>query len=279
VVKIRKQKVHPRKKKKDAEPRKKRGLKGAFKFILWTLLVAGIGVGIVTFQYMFVDSDCFNVKGLDIRFYDENNTLRRSVFTDIEDKDVLGSNIFLVDLNNFKDKIETRHPEWKDIVVRRALPNRLIVEARKRAPVAQVRADRLYLIDREGVILSGAEIAAEEKIPVIFGIRLGPLGNGESRLNTAQSERINRALFLIDALAQNKKLSKYKIKTVDIADSRNISFFLDAIGAEKMEIKIGDSDFNKRLDTLATVLEQLGQDIERVKYIDLRFEDPIVGPR
>jgi cell division septal protein FtsQ len=86
-------------------------------------------------------------------------------------------------------------------------------------------------------------------------------------------------LFLIDALSQNKKLSKYQIKTIDIADTRNISFFLSAKNAEKVEIKIGDGEFNKRLDVLATVLEQLSKDIERVKYIDLRFEDPIVGPR
>ena len=77
-------------------------------------------------------------------------------------------------------------------------------------------------------------------------------------------------------ISRNKKLSKFKLKNIDVTDIRNISFYFDA---ENVEIKIGDNEFNKRLDALGTVLEQLGQDIGRVKYIDLRFEDPIVGPR
>ncbi|MCX5693054.1 MAG: cell division protein FtsQ/DivIB [Candidatus Omnitrophica bacterium] len=273
MVKIKKQKVHPHKKKREPQPRAKRNFKGVIKFIFWTLLVALIGAGIVAFQYMFVDSDSFNVKGLDVRFYDEKNVLHRASFSDIEDKDVLGSNIFLVDLKNFKDRIELKHPELRDIVVRRALPNKLIVQARRRLPVAQIYGDRLYLIDKDGVFLTDTKNSGEG-IPLISGIRVSPF-----RGSSVQKEKINKALFLIYALSVNRKLSGYKIKTIDIADSRNISFFLNASDAEKVEIKIGESEFNKRLDVLATVLEQLGRDIDRVKYIDLRFEDPIVGPR
>jgi cell division septal protein FtsQ len=275
MVKIRKQKVRPHKKKKEISPRGKRNFKGVFKFIFWTILVASIGAGVVGFQYMFVDSDLFNVKNMDIRLYDGKNLLHRSGLSDIQYKDILGTNIFLVDLKNFKEKIEASHPELRDIIVRRALPNRLIVQAKQRMPVAQIYGDRLYFIDKEGRLLSYANNSSEEIIPLISGIRIA----GPSRSNPGQKEKINKALFLIDALSQNKKLLKYQIKTIDITDSRNISFFLSAINAEKVEIKIGDAEFNKRLDVLATVLEQLGQDIEKVKYIDLRFEDPIVGPR
>jgi len=275
VVKIKKQKIQPHRKKKETEPRAKRNFKGVFKIILWTILVAVIGTGIVTFQYMFVDSDLFNVKGLDVRFYDDKNVLRREFSGGIEDKHVLGANIFLVDLNDLKKRIESDHPELRDIVIRRALPDRLIVQARQRMAVAQVYGDRLYFIDKDGVFLPYANNPAERNIPLISGIRVA----GPARNSTVQKEKIRKALFLIDALSANKKLSKCQIKTVDIADSRNISFFLSAKDAEKVEIKIGDGEFNKRLDVLATILEQLGQDIERVKYIDLRFEDPIVGPR
>ena len=275
MVKIKKQKVSPRKKNKEAKSRTKRNVKGVFKIILWFVLVAGIGVGVVTFQYMFADSDLFNVKGLDIRFYDDKNMLRRTGFSDIDGKDVLGSNIFLVDLNSFKEKIESAHPELRDIIVRRALPNRLVILAKQRMAVARIYGDKLYFIDKDGIFLPYAKNSAEENIPLISGIRaISP-----SRGGAAQKEKINKALFLIDALSQNRKLSKVQIKTIDIADSRNISFFLNAAGAEKVEIKIGEGEFAKRLDVLSTVLEQLGQDIERVKYIDLRFEDPIVGPR
>ncbi|MCX5688055.1 MAG: cell division protein FtsQ/DivIB [Candidatus Omnitrophica bacterium] len=274
MVKIKKQKIRPHKKKKEDKPGAKRNFKGIFKIVLWTILVAGIGVGIVAFQYMFVDSDLFNVKGLDVRFYDEKNVLRKESLDGVEDKHVLGANIFLVDLNNLKERIEADHPELRDIVVRRMLPDRLIIQARQRLAVAQVYGDRPYSIDKDGVFLPYTNNPVEGDIPLISGIRVAG-----SRSSAVQKERIKKALFLIDALSVNKKLSKYRIKTVDIADMRNISFFLSAKDAEKVEIKIGDSEFIKRLDVLATIMEQLGQDIERVKYIDLRFEDPIVGPR
>jgi cell division septal protein FtsQ len=236
--------------------------------------VAGIGVGVVGFQYMFADSDLFNIKGLDVRFYDEKNVLRRESFSDVEDKNVMGVNIFLVDLKGIKERIEASHPELKDVVVRRALPNRLIVQARRRMPVAQVYGDRLYFIDRDGIFLIDAKNTEGVDIPLISGIRVSPFKG-----SSVQTEKINKALSLIDALSQNKGLSRYRIKTIDIADSRNVSFFFNSADAEKVEIKIGDAEFAKRLDVLSTVLEQLGQDIERVKYIDLRFEDPIIGPR
>lgn len=275
MVKIRRQKVHPHRKKRESQPAKKRNFKGVFKFIFWTVLVACIGTGIVMFQYMFVDSDLFNVKSLDVRFYDQKNVLRRVNFSDIEDKNVLGTNVFLVDLKSFKERIAEAHPELRDIVVRRALPNRLIVQARQRVSVAQVYGDKPYFIDKDGVFLPYAKDSIdEEMIPIITGIRPSPTRGG-----LAQKEKIDKALFLIEAASANQKLSKYKIKKIDITDSRNISFFFNARDAEKVEIKIGEGEFTKRLEELSTVLEQLGGDIQRVKYIDLRFEDPIVGPR
>lgn len=273
MVKIKKQKVRPHKRKKETRPGAKRNFKGVIKFILWTILVALIGAGIVTFQYMFADSDSFTVKGLDVRFYDEKNVLRKVNFSGIEDKDALGANIFLVDLKSFKDRLELKHPELRDIVVRRELPNRLIVQARRRKPAAQVYGDRPYFIDKDGVFLNDVKNSGED-VPLITGIRASP-----ARRSSIQNEKINKALFLIYALSANRKLSGYRIKTIDISDSRNISFFLNANDADKVEIKIGEGEFNKRLDVLATVMEQLGKDIDRVRYIDLRFEDPIVGPR
>lgn len=279
MVKIKKQKPRPHRKKREAKPMSRRNFKGMLKFIFWTILVAAIGAGVVGFQYMFADSDLFNVKGMDVRFYDEKDVLRRDAFSNIEDKDVLGKNIFLVDLKGFKDRIEDSHPELREVVVRRALPNRLIVQARKRLAVAQIYDNRPYFIDKEGIFLPGMTNTAEEVIPLVFGIRVSPLRSGSPRLNTAQDEGLNKALLLIDAVSQNKRISRYKIKKIDVADSRSISFYLNSADAEKVEIKIGDGEFAKRLDILATVLHQLGQDIGRVKYIDLRFEDPIVGPR
>lgn len=276
MVKIKKQKIHPHRKKRQYLPNTRGSFRIIFKCVLWFLLVALIGTGLVTLKYLFVDSGYFDVRSVDVRFIEGNILLRPIVLNDVNDKDIIGANVFQVDLKDLKRTVEAAHPEFRDIVVRRVLPNRLIVYAKRRKPVAQIYSDRPCFIDRDGVFLPDTKNLKDENVPLISGIKLSTSRLSGQKLNLSQEGRINKALFLIDAVIQNKRLLKYKLKTVDIADAGNISFFFDMAN---VEIKIGDSDFNKRLDALATVLEQLGQDIARVKYIDLRFEDPIVGPR
>jgi len=276
MVKIKRQKARPHKRRLISPSRQPKNFRLAFRFILAVMLVAAVGIGVVMLKYMFIDSDCFNVRGVDVRFYDENNSLRSIPLGNISDDNIIGANIFLVDLKGLKDKVELEHPEFKDIVIRRALPNRLIVQARKRIPLAQIRSDRLYLLDEEGVFLPDIRKFAQENIPLVLGINITAGKSPRVELNITQQQNVDKALGLVLDMHANKRLAKYRFKTIDMTDSRNISFFLDVAN---VEIKIGDVEFEKRLDMLATVLEQLNQDINRVKYIDLRFEDPIVGPR
>lgn len=89
MVKIKKQKIRPHKKIRQLNPGAKYNFKSVFRFISWVLLVGAIGAIIVGFQYMFVDSDLFNVKRLDVKLYDEKGVLRKADFSIIEDKDIL----------------------------------------------------------------------------------------------------------------------------------------------------------------------------------------------
>lgn len=273
MVKVKRQKVHSRRRKK-IEPRNNSfNLKSIFKFILIIILLAAIGIGLERLKYLFADSDYFIIKTVDIRFYNEDGVLRNVSLGDITDGKIVGANIFLVDLVDLKDKIENAHPEFKNVLVKRTLPNKLIVQVKKRKPVMQIRSDRFYFVDEEGMLLPAVKSFPEQNLPVIAGIRTKIKLTG---FTAPQKQDVDNALLLIRAMADNKRLSKYQIKMIDITDIRNISFFLDT---DNVEIKIGDSEFTKRLDVLAIVFEQLGSDIAKVKYIDLRFDDPIVGPK
>lgn len=266
MVRLIRQKAHPHKKKKDSEGHSRTKLKTVFKFILAGLIVTLIGAGFQALKYMLVDSDYFYIKRVDVRFYNYDRTLTGSSLDDVNNYNVIHKNIFLVNLNEVKGNIEKNHPEFKDVMIRRALPDRLMVQVRRRKPIAQLRSDRFYLVDDEGFILPDARNVPEEGLPIISGMKAPH----------PKKENIDTVINLIKLISSHRHLSTYKLKSIDCADPRNISFFLDA---GNVEIKIGDSEFAKRLDTLATVLEHLKSDIERIKYIDLRFEDPILGPR
>lgn len=276
MVKVKKQKIRARNKSSIFQGKKSVDLKTAFKFFIGLLLLAAIGLGMISLKHMFVDSDHFLVQSVDVKIYDENGVLRNLSLKDVGEDNVMGVNVLFVDLGAMKDKIEAKHPEFKDIVVRRLLPNMLVVEGTLRKAVAQIRSDRYYPVDREGVVLPDVVNFPSPELPIVTGIGINLAKISKTGFSEFEEQKLTNALDLINDIAANDKLKNYRLKVVDVTDPGNITF---SLGMINIEIKIGNSDFADRLAVLATVIDQLGQDINNFKYIDLRFEDPIMGPK
>jgi cell division septal protein FtsQ len=276
MVNFRKQKVRPCRKKTDILQKSNLNFKTIAKFLVAILLVGGLGFTFVSFKYLFLETGYFIVKGIDVKLFDDSGYLRTISFKEMADMKIVGSNIFSVDLDALRKDVEVSHPEYKDVVVRRILPNKLIVQAKLRKPIAQIRSDRYYLVDEAGILLGDVKNFPDPKLPIITGIGTNLAKVKFSFFGKSDKEKIDKALFIIREMGVNEGLSKYKLKSVDTADPGNFSLFLEE---SNVEIKIGHSDFSNRLKVLATVLQQVGEDISHFKYIDLRFEDPIIGPR
>jgi len=277
MIKLKRQKVRIKKGKVISLQGFRSHFKGIAGSLILILLLGLIGVGLARLKYMFVDSDYFMIKGADIKLYDETGvSLGDLSLEEIEGERFTGTNIFFMDLEDLKERIEGAHPEFKRVVIRRLLPNRLIVQANLRRALAQIRSDRYYPVDKEGVLLPDVKNFPEPTLPIITGI-----GRRLARIQTArfsdfQKEKLDNALILIAKIQGIKELSGYRLKVVDATDPGNLSFFFKE---SKVEIKIGNSDFDDRLKSLTIVLDQIGQDMDNFRYIDLRFEDPIIGPR
>jgi len=250
-------------------------VKKILKFLLAVFIVASVGLGFVRLKYMLTDSGSFIVKGIDVRLHDEYDTVRNVPIDDIS-QEVMGTNIFFTDLNALKEKIESAHPEFKDILIRRLLPNKLIVNAVERKRVAQIQSDRYYFVDEEGILLPNVKNFPETDFPIITGLGINLAKLTSSKFSDFERENLNKALGLLKEIKSNERLSQYKIKIIDITDPGNISFLLEAFN---VEIKIGNTDFHNRLLILSTLFDQIESDMSNFKYIDLRFEDPILGPR
>lgn len=276
MVKVKKQKVRPRKRESVFHGKQYVNLKAAIRFLIGLVVLSAIGLGLVRFKYMFVDSDHFLVHGVDVEIYDEDGALRNFSLRDLDNESVIDTNIFFVDLNAMKDRIEASHPEFKDIVIRRLLPNRLVVEGKLRKAVAQIRSDRYYPVDKNGVLLRDVVNFPSPDLPIVTGMGINLAKVSMPRFTEFKEQKLTNALALINEIADNDKLKAYRLKVVDITDPGNLTFSLETIN---VEIKIGNTDFKERLDVLATVIGQLGSDINNFKYIDLRFEDPIMGPK
>ncbi len=276
MVKIKKQKIRFRKRRMETPQKPRRSRFRSFvQFFFAALIVGGIGIALVSFKYMFLETGYFVVKAIDVKLQDAGST-RSLSFTEVGDETVIGANIFFIDLNEFKKKVETSHTEFKDVVVRRILPNKLIIEAELRKPIAQIRSDRYYFVDREGAMLPDVKNFPDPDLPIIFGIGVNLAKVKPYNFTKLERDRIGKALGIIKGMRDIEGLQTLELKSVDATDPGNLSFFLER---SNVEIKIGNSDFKKRLRVLATLLEQVGSDVDSFRYIDLRFEDPIIGPR
>jgi len=181
-----------------------------------------------------------------------------------------GRNIFDINIASMSQQIKSDYPVIKDAVVRRILPDKIQIDVIPRIPVAKIKLNENYPIDKVGMILSPG--MRSKDIPVItgFSMWLRPR-TGE----VIKNNRIAKALELISALNKSSLTLKYKVAAIDASNHRNLSFYMD----NGIEVKIGGEDFPKRIENLKKNLSNPNLDKKNIKYIDLRFRDIVIGPK
>lgn len=254
------------------------GKKGRFRKLFLTFFICGIPILILLINFGFKNflfgSGFFNITKVEVLdvFSDLEGIPKE--LKELESFGVYGQNIFKINLKELKFKIEKSHPEFKEISIIRILPNQLKINLKERKAVAQLRSGRYFPIDLEGILLPQIKNLPDEDLPVIWGFELNNTKTFDWDLS--DEKRIVKALELIKEIEVNRYISNYKLKKIDISDSRNISFFL---GSGMLEIKIGDSNFKERLTNLQTILSEFGTKSKEVRYIDLRFENPVISSK
>ena len=184
-----------------------------------------------------------------------------------------GENLIQLDLVAVQQVIKRNHPEFKEVKVRRVLPNRVEILLKRRTPVAQVLFSRYVQVDKDRVVLPGSSTTPFRNLTVIEG---APLPRGGVAIGaTLSDDATQKALRLMDVIKRSNLLRKHTLTRIDIADPRNISLYVDG----QIEIRMGNNHFIERLKILDQTLKSLPLDPARIKYIDLRFDDVVVGPR
>ena len=194
-----------------------------------------------------------------------------------------GRNIFSVDLQRESAYTWRRYPVYKKIRLIRMLPDRVYVDFVKRQPIALVKLNNKYFsIDDDlmffeaGLILSPAD-PGWQALPVISG--LGPkISNPKSACRYYVPE-LNFGLEIISEAGKNKGFKDYRIVSLDLSapESAIMSLTLpSAVNAGTVEVKLGKDDIISRLRILEGLLYQFKKDWNSIKYIDLRFKEPVI---
>jgi cell division septal protein FtsQ len=170
-----------------------------------------------------------------------------------------GRNLFAADLSKLEAKVRARYPQLADVRVMRHFPDQIWVTAIKCEPFAKVSIDgRLSVIDRYGYMMGS------------------PLDGQESL--TVQDERVKLGVMIMTLFHQDKRLSSVGLETVNVEDLARI--VCDLGGEEgEFQVFIDKDNIAARLKTLSEVLSRGGLDLQQIKYMDLRFGEPILGQK
>ncbi|OGW80712.1 MAG: hypothetical protein A3C47_07135 [Omnitrophica bacterium RIFCSPHIGHO2_02_FULL_51_18] len=185
-----------------------------------------------------------------------------------------GENLVTLDLVNVQELIKRKHPEFKEVRVRRVLPNRIEVLLKRRTPIAQIAFSSRYVqVDKSLVVLPGTASSPFRNLTILEGVPVPP----EGLLVGASLREAGtlKALKLAEYIKGHRLLRKHTLSRIDISDPRNISVYVDG----DIEIRLGFTHLVERLKILDQTLKTVELDRVKIRYIDLRFDDVVIGPR
>ena len=97
-----------------------------------------------------------------------------------------------------------------------------------------------------------------------------------SKLGDTRLGRILAAGIKLLRLAESCwTIKDHRIDAIELGNLRNISIFLE----NGIEVRLGEGSIKEKIITLKGILETSRFDLSKIKYIDLRFSDVVVGPK
>lgn len=181
-------------------------------------------------------------------------------------------NIFDVDVDFVQSRLGKQYPQIAYLKVIKRFPDTLIVVAKKRNPFAQVQMrSRLVLIDADGVVISdmGQESTA---VPLIQGIKSDKRIKVGSPLD---AQNLYAAITIMKIFKENSSLASNAIIRVEVENLSRINLYL----SNNINIILDRERVKQKFKMLEVVLSQSKIDLSEVKYIDLRFNEPIIGKK
>ena len=185
-----------------------------------------------------------------------------------------GESLIHLDLVGVQEVIKRKHPEYKEVRVRRVLPNELEVVLKRRTPVAQVIFSSRYIqVDKDLVLLPGGSAAPFRTLTVVEGLSAPPEGLFVGVV--LKNPVMERAIKLADVMRQSGVLRGHALTAVNISDPDNLLLLVDG----QIEIRFGGAHYAERFKILEQTLKRVPLDSSKIAYIDLRFDDVVIGPR
>ncbi|MFQ5443134.1 MAG: cell division protein FtsQ/DivIB [Nitrospinales bacterium] len=180
-----------------------------------------------------------------------------------------GSNIFKLDLDEVKRRLDS-HPRVLETRVERTLPESVRINIQERIPFARIKMDRVYTMDKFGVLLAEAEDGtALDHLPLVTGMTAKKVRLGEN----LASENLIRALQVMHYLNLLDLFWENSINQVEIINNHR-AVFATQNGETKIFMDLNHADEN--FSNLKLIHELIADKFNSIEHIDLSFKDQVV---
>lgn len=184
-----------------------------------------------------------------------------------------GKNILSLDLNKESQKALLGCPDCRKVRFARIFPDCVLVDFLKRQPVALVKFYKIFAIDEHGVLFNPGDSEEYSGLPVIYGLETKIFA---PKLGVKyQRPEMSLALSIINEFKANKVFEEFKLKRVDVADPPRAGFFM-FLPRQGFEVRVGPTNIREKLLILGGLLMQARKEWNNIKYIDLRFKEPVI---
>ncbi len=198
-----------------------------------------------------------------------------------------GKNIFTLDLPGESATIAKVCPDCLRVRLARVLPDRVFLEFVKRKPVALVRLYRYFAVDQEGVFFPSSSGPQDSGLPLIIGLETKLFGIKPGK--RCDVKELALALSIIKEVKKARLLKDFQIQKIEVAGVDDITVSMplvpkssgysdwQAIEKQKfLEIKISQGNIVEKVAIMAGLINQEKQNLSNIKYIDLRFKEPVI---
>lgn len=245
--------------------RGKRALKIGLGLVLMALLFA-------VFYYVYREirtSSFFQLTRIEVagnRIVPEEEICSRSGL--LEQK---GTCLFDVDLREVVKRVK-EDVRIRDVRVSRKMPNRIRISVKERTPVGWVGLDRLYGVDREGILMPPLDPSVMLDLPILTGLEdMKSFEVGDSLI--ARCPRLKQAIVFLDSLQQVDPGFLDMISEIRVDRSNEMVLCLMDSGTR---VRISERGLRSALIRLRSVLDRLTMEGRLAHSIDLRFKGQAV---
>jgi len=179
-----------------------------------------------------------------------------------------GTSMVTANLESWRQRL-LASPWVADAAIRRVFPGTVSVVVEEREPLGIGRiGGSLYLIDQRGAIIDEfGPNYADFDLPIIDGLAAAP-SDGGGLVDEGRAALAGRVLA---ELQRRPDLAK-RISQIDVADVRDAVVILKD---DTTLLRVGDERFMERVQSYLDLAGRLKEQVPRIDYVDLRFDDRV----